>query len=617
MDKLLALKKHFGYDAFRPGQEALIDALLSGRDVLGVMPTGAGKSVCYQLPALLLGGMTLVISPLISLMKDQVAALCQAGIAAAFINSSLDADAYRRTLARARKGEYKLLFVAPERLASEGFAEVCRDADIALVAVDEAHCVSQWGQDFRPHYLAIAEFVASLPRRPAVGAFTATATEDVREDIARLLCLDDALCLTTGFDRPNLFFEVVKPKSRTAYVQKYVAAHAQQSGIVYCLTRKSVEAVCESLRRLGVAATRYHAGLSDEERRVNQDAFVYDEARVMVATNAFGMGIDKSNVGYVLHCGMPKSPESYYQEAGRAGRDGRPAACVLLFSQVDVVTARYFIANPADNEALTAADRPALLRRDTERLGSMTAYCNTTGCLRGHLLAYFGQAHEARCGHCGNCTGDFTLADMTIPAQKALSAVARIERQYASGLGAALIVRMLCGSRDQRVLSLGLDKLPTYGALREMERSAVRALIDHLLAEGYIALSADAFPVVRLMPRAREVLFDGAQVLFRQTQADEPPAMATSRGDRRTAKSVDTDGGPLFDALRALRARIAQAEGVPAYIVFSNATLHDMADKRPRTMAAMMAVSGVGEVKAGRYGQRFIEAIAAFEAGEA
>ena len=388
MEKLAALKQYFGHSGFRPGQEELVDALLAGRDVLGVMPTGGGKSMCYQLPALLLPGVALVVSPLISLMKDQVAALEQAGIPAAFINSSLTAEQYREVFRRARAGAYKILYVAPERLVTEGFLRLSASVDISLAAVDEAHCVSQWGQDFRPSYLGIAQFVSGLPRRPPVGAFTATATGAVREDIRRLLRLEDPLCVTTGFDRPNLFFDVVRPQCKAAWLADYLRSRRDQSGVVYCATRKTVEAVCGDLRAQGVAAARYHAGLEDEERRQNQEDFVYDRARVMVATNAFGMGIDKSNVSFVVHYNMPKNLESYYQEAGRAGRDGAPAECILLFSPGDVQTAKYLISAPQGGEEQET--RREVLRRDMERLEQMVGYCKTDGCLRGWFLDYFG-----------------------------------------------------------------------------------------------------------------------------------------------------------------------------------------------------------------------------------
>ena len=614
MDKLTLLKQYFGHSAFRPGQEALVDALLSGRDVLGVMPTGAGKSVCYQVPALLLPGVTLVISPLISLMKDQVAALEQAGIPAAFINSTLTAGEYREIFRRTRAGDYKLLYVAPERLLTEGFARLAAETEIPLVAVDEAHCVSQWGQDFRPSYLGIAPFIGGLPRRPAVGAFTATATGQVREDIRRLLDLADPLCLTTGFDRPNLFFEVVHPKSKDAWLAAYLAARPDRSGVVYCATRKAVEAVWESLRRQGVPAVRYHAGLEDGERRKNQEDFVYDRARVMVATNAFGMGIDKSNVSFVVHYNMPKNLESYYQEAGRAGRDGAAAECVLLHSPGDVQTARFLIRNSQGNEELSEAEREAVSRRELERLDRMVGYCKTTGCLRAWILDYFGESHQGECGNCGNCRSQFVQRDITVEAQKILSAVARVEKKYRSSLGLTAIVRLLRGSRDQRVLQLGLDQLPTYGVMADTDRKTIRTYIDFLVSEGYLELAGEEYPVLRLTGRARGVLFHGETVAIRERAAGRQEEKPGPR--RRAEESPPREEDGLFAQLRALRARLAQDEGVPAYIVFSNATLAEIAARRPGDMGEFLQIPGVGYVKAARYGAQFLEAVAAWEGGD-
>ena len=457
MEKQALLKQHFGHSTFRPGQEALMDALLTGRDVLGVMPTGAGKSMCYQLPALLLRGITLVVSPLISLMKDQVAALAQVGIPAAYINSSLTTGQYHEVFRRARMGAYKIIYMAPERLGTDALHGLAQEQEISLLAVDEAHCVSQWGQDFRPSYLKIAEFVASLPKRPVVGAYTATATDAVKRDIETLLGLQDPLRMTTGFDRPNLSFEVVRPKSKDSYLSAFVQGRRGQSGIVYCATRKAVETVCENLREQGIAATRYHAGLEDGERRQNQEDFVYDRAPVMVATNAFGMGIDKSNVSFVVHYNMPKNIESYYQEAGGAGRGGEPAPCVLLFAEGDVQMARFLILNSEENEALTEEERERVRQRELQRLSRMVLYCTTVDCLRGNLLQYFGEVAPSTCGNCGNCMGELVQQDITIEAQKILSAVVRVEKKYPNGFGEMLLVRMLHGSKEQRVRELGLD----------------------------------------------------------------------------------------------------------------------------------------------------------------
>ena len=405
MTKQELLKTHFGYDTFREGQEAVIDALLAGKDVLAVMPTGAGKSICYQVPALIMKGITLVISPLISLMKDQVRSLNQAGISAAYLNSSLTQGQYFTALRYAKAGRYPIIYVAPERLTTDAFLDFALSAEISMIAVDEAHCVSQWGQDFRPSYLKIAEFVAQLPKRPVISAFTATATKEVREDIARLLDLKDPFCTTTGFDRENLYFAVKTPKDKYKEVHDYILEHPDDSGIIYCLTRKLVEEVCGKLIRDGITATRYHAGLSDEERRNNQDDFIYDRCRVMVATNAFGMGIDKSDVRYVIHYNMPKNMEGYYQEAGRAGRDGLPAKCVLLFERRDIMQQRQLLEYSCEQRECSAEDKKLWLTNAYQRLRDIESYCFTRGCLRKYLLTYFGQETNDRCGNCSNCSG--------------------------------------------------------------------------------------------------------------------------------------------------------------------------------------------------------------------
>ena len=610
LEKRVLLKQYFGHDEFRPGQEALIDALTSGRDVLGVMPTGAGKSICYQLPALMLPGITLVISPLIALMKDQVSGLAQAGIPAAYLNSALSADQYREVFRRAREGAYKMIYVAPERLETADFQCFAQEAELSLVAVDEAHCVSQWGQDFRPSYLGIAEFVANLPKRPAVGAFTATATANVKADMEKLLGLRTPVRITTGFDRPNLYFEVARPKSKDAWLRAFLSEKAGQNGIVYCATRKSVETVCEKLQDSGISAVRYHAGLSDEERRKNQDDFIYDRAQIMVATNAFGMGIDKSNVSFVVHYNMPKNIESYYQEAGRAGRDGAKAHCALLYSAGDVRTARFLIENSEENEALDSKERALVRQRDLERLSQMTAYCKTADCLRGFLLSYFGENAPADCGNCGNCSGERIQQDITVEAQKILSCVARVEKKYRSGLGLTLIMQMLHGSREQRVLQLGLDNLPTYGILREIDRAQIRVWIEYLLQEGFLTFVGDEYPVLRLTAQAGDVLFRGERVTM---SARKPSKAETLRARKYAPLPAETDDG-LLEALKSLRFRLAQKQNVPAYIVFSNATLADMAARQPASMTDFLEVSGVGAAKASRYGDAFLAEIQRWKA---
>lgn len=605
------LKQYFGHTEFREGQQELISAIICGRDVLGVMPTGAGKSMCYQIPALLLPGITLVVSPLISLMKDQVAALTQAGVPVAFINSSLTQGQYREVFSRAERGEYKIIYIAPERLATADFLSFAGGEEkISLVAVDEAHCVSQWGQDFRPSYLKIVDFIENLPYRPVVGAFTATATEEVRQDISRMLRLREPLSLTTGFDRENLFFEVVKPKSKLIYLRELMRKFAGKSGIIYCATRKTVETVCEHLLQHGVAATRYHAGLPNNERLKNQEDLVYDRVPVMVATNAFGMGIDKSNVGFVVHYNMPKNLESYYQEAGRAGRDGEKADCVLLFSSGDIQTAKFLLQNSSDNEELSGAEKELVLKRDMDRLNAMISYCKTTGCLRACILEYFGEHHDGGCGNCGNCNASYSEVNITVEAQKILSCVVRAERQHSYGLGVTLYVRVLHGSCDQRVMQLGLDKLSTYGIMKELSRVQIREYIDYLVSEGYLRLETGEFPVLRLSERADGVLFHGENVVMalkHQSAAAEQEDRSRRRRGRST--SPELESSPMLSALRELRTKLASEAGVPAYIIFSNATLGDMAQKSPRTLPEFLQVSGVGEVKAARYGAEFLEVI--------
>ncbi len=608
MDKLSLLKQYFGHSGFRPGQEPLVDALLAGRDVVGVMPTGAGKSVCYQLPALLLPGLTLVLSPLISLMKDQVAALAQAGVPAAYVNSSLDAEEYRTVYRQIRRGACKLLYIAPERLQAGGFRRLLGELPVSLVAVDEAHCVSQWGQDFRPSYLEIAELVRSLPVRPPVGAFTATATAAVRRDIEALLELRDPLRITTGFDRPNLFFEIVRAGDKDLWLRRFLAERPEQSGIVYCATRKTVDAVTASLLAQGVPAARYHAGMEDADRRQSQEGFVYDQVRVMVATNAFGMGIDKSNVSFVIHYNMPKDLESYYQEAGRAGRDGSPARCVLLYAPGDIQTAKYLITRSQEAQE----GDPERLRRDLSRLNRMVRYCKTTGCLRADLLDYFGEIHGGRCGTCSNCAGDFIERDVTVEAQKILSAVARVEKRCAYGLGAAAIIKLLRGSRDRRTVQLGLDQLPTHGALKGVDQERVQRYIDLLMEEGYLRSDGEEYPVLRLTAQAGDVLFRGKRVLIREHVSPAGARTAAESTWQPAAREVDCR---LLAALKALRSRLAQEAGVPAYMVFSNAALLDMAALRPSDMEAFLRVSGVGKVKAERYGEAFLKAIRDWRAG--
>ena len=604
MTKEEILKTYYGYDAFRPGQEAMIDALLAGRDALAIMPTGAGKSVCYQVPALLLPGITLVVSPLVSLMRDQVTALVQMGVPAAFLNSTLTYRQYLLALDRARDGWYKIIYVAPERLETEGFRAFAQSADISLVAVDEAHCISQWGQDFRPSYLNIPDFVASLSKRPPIGAFTATATPEVRDDIRRLLQLERPAMVTTGFDRENLYFEVQEPRSKQTALLELVRSRPGKCGIVYCSTRRAVEDVCAFLQEEGISATRYHAGLDAEERRKNQEDFLFDRVQVMVATNAFGMGIDKSDVRYVIHYNMPKDLESYYQEAGRAGRDGAPSSCILLYSGQDVRTARFLIEHGESREDLDERTLERLRERDLQRLRRMAGYCGTRRCLRQYILEYFGERAPEHCDACYNCLHNFQEVDVSAEARAILRCVAQTGQHF----GIGVITETLCGADTDKVRKYHMDQEPGYGVLRDFTQKEVRERIQFLLDEGILALSGGPYPVLELGERAAEIGEDGGPLTMRMLREDRPvPA--------RKAVQAELDGpaAELFQRLRALRARIARMQGVPAYVVFTDKTLREMALTRPSDLRAFQAVSGVGASKAERYGRQFLAEIAAFE----
>ena len=599
MDKLEVLKRYFGYTSFRTGQNELIDAALSGRDALGIMPTGGGKSLCYQVPALMFPGITIVISPLISLMKDQVMALKEAGVRAAYINSTLTFKQLLKVYDNLRAGLYKIVYVAPERLLTDGFLQVAMQLPIAMVTVDEAHCISQWGNDFRPSYLSIIDFIDSLPVRPVVSAFTATATEQVRADIIEKLSLRFPLKVVTGFDRPNLRFEVINAQNkRSDILLKIILSQKDKCGIVYCMTRKRVEAVCDFLIKNGIKATRYHAGLEFEERQKNQEDFVHDRKTVIVATNAFGMGIDKSNVSYVIHFNMPLSLEAYYQEAGRAGRDGSEALCTLLYSPSDIMTAKTLLEHSEENDQISEEDRERQAALDRRRLERMIEYCKTTKCLRRTILEYFGQDSDGDCDNCSNCAATFDKKDITLDAQKIISCIIRIRDLLGYYVGSALVVRVLREGHDQRIQSLGLTALSTYGIMKNASRGEVNDMIAALCDQGYLRQDR-IHGSVEPMEKARRVL-SGKDSVYMEYKVEEK---------KSKKKASVTGNNTLFEKLRTLRQTIAAEQGVPAYIVFSNATLEEMAKLRPVHTWELMEVPGVGRKKADLYGERFMKLI--------
>ena len=598
---LRMLETYFGYTSFRPAQEAPIASLLRNEDVIGIMPTGAGKSICFQIPALCKAGLTIVFSPLISLMKDQVDGLLVQNIPAALINSTLTQSEFNKTMYEVRSGKIKLLYIAPERLSSNFFCNVLRALPIAQVIVDEAHCISEWGHDFRPSYRLIGEWLNSLPKRPIVGAFTATATKYVENDIKKLLGLDKANVYVTGFDRPNLSFSVIRTPKRMDYVVHYVRQHANENGIIYCATRKDVDRVYENLTRAGIKAGYYHGGLNDEVRREMQNAYADDKLQVMVATNAFGMGIDKSNVRYVLHYQMPRNMESYYQEAGRAGRDGAPAECILLYSGQDVQVHKYLIEQSIETPE----------RQDVElrKLQSMIDYCFCSNCLRKYMLNYFGESTVwTTCDNCSSCKGSADKVNVTKEAKAIFRAIMGTDERY----GASMITSIVRGERTDRIMRAGHDALPVFGLLSNVDEKSIKGLIQQFIASGYLRSSTGKYPVLSLTAGAEEVLAGRKEVEEIRQHVSVPSRTSKSVTSVARGKSSPTSGG-LFEHLRQHRKRLAEEAGLRPYLIFPDTVLIDLANLRPTTLGEFGNVKGVGEAKLKKYGLTFLQAIAEYK----
>ena len=598
---LRMLETYFGYTSFRPAQEAPIASLLRNEDVIGIMPTGAGKSICFQIPALCKPGLTIVFSPLISLMKDQVDGLLVQNIPAALINSTLTQAEFNKTMYEVRSGKIKLLYIAPERLGSNFFCNVLRALPIAQVIVDEAHCISEWGHDFRPSYRLIGEWLNSLPKRPIVGAFTATATKYVENDIKKLLGLDKANVYVTGFDRPNLSFSVIRTPKRMDYVVHYVRQHANENGIIYCATRKDVDRVYENLTRAGIKVGHYHGGLSDEVRREMQNAYADDKLQVMVATNAFGMGIDKSNVRYVLHYQMPRNMESYYQEAGRAGRDGAPAECILLYSGQDVQVHKYLI-----EQSIETPERQEV---ELRKLQSMIDYCFCSNCLRKYMLNYFGESTVwTTCDNCSSCKGSGDKVNVTKEAKAIFRAIMGTDERY----GASMITSIVRGERTDRIMRSGHDALPVFGLLSNVDEKSIKGLIQQFVASGYLRSSSGKYPVLSLTAGAEEVLGGHKEVEEIRQHVSVPSRTSRSTSTTSRGKSSSGSGG-LFEHLRQHRKRLAEEAGLRPYLIFPDTVLIDLANLRPTTLGEFGNVKGVGEAKLKKYGLSFLQAIAEYK----
>lgn len=606
------LKKYFGYDSFRKGQEEIINQILTGRDVLAIMPTGAGKSLCYQIPALMLDGITIVISPLISLMQDQVTALKDLGINTTYINSSLSDSDIRTKLDEIENGKYKIVYVAPERLESQFFNEVISKIKIAMVTVDEAHCISQWGQDFRPSYLKIATFINSIPKRPILSAFTATANEEVKNDIICMLRLKNPYVIVTGFDRKNLYFSVEKlnSKAKNKYLIDYIKEHPNDSGIIYCATRNNVDEVCDMLKSFNVGVTKYHAGLSNEERKRNQQDFIYDVSSIIVATNAFGMGIDKSNVRFVIHYNMPQSMENYYQEAGRAGRDGEDSKCILLFSPQDVMINKFLLDKKDFNNA-TFEEIELIKERDLKRLRSMEYYCKITSCLRNYILTYFGEKAVLPCDNCRNCQVEYIQKDMTFEAKWIINCIAETRGKY----GTNIVIGILLGLNQARLRELQVQNYTSYGKLKDSDEETLKELVSLMIIDGYIYQTNDKYGILKIGDISKLKEEDAhvfLKTVAKNLQVEEDNILKPKIVKKKITDQLIKVGYDLLDELKKLRLEIARLEGMPPYIVFSDKTLIDMCVKLPQNEIEMLSVSGVGEVKYEKYGEKFLAEIKKF-----